>query len=79
MNIHLLDHIEDLESYCMSLSTEEQKVVLDYLRKVEDYKKYNKLEFFNPDAWQDKAMQLGSTEPYRMVSAGNRLGKTYFR
>lgn len=78
MNLHLLDHIEDLEHYISTLTLEEKKVVLEYLQSVENYKKYNKLEFFKPDEWQQRAIELGSTEEHRMVSAGNRLGKSYF-
>lgn len=78
MNLHLLDHIEDLEHYVSTLTLQEKIVVLDYLKGVEDYKKYNKIEFFTPDEWQTNAMNLGSTEQHRMVCAGNRLGKSYF-
>ena len=78
MDITLLDHIEDLEEYCASLSPSERKVVLSYLKQVEEYKRYNKIELFKPEPWQQRAIALGSTEPYRMACCGNRLGKSYF-
>ncbi|HEM6628080.1 TPA: hypothetical protein U2I12_000723 [Citrobacter farmeri] len=79
MNLHLLDGIDNLKEYCMSLSTDEQEVVLNYIKACEDYKLYNKLDFFTPDQWQLKAFELGSTEPYRMIAAANRIGKTFSR
>nr|UYL16517.1 MAG: terminase large subunit [Caudoviricetes sp.] len=78
MDCTLLDDIDDLEEYCASLSLDERKVVLSYLKQVEEYKKYNKIELFKPEPWQQRAITLGSTEPYRMACCGNRLGKSYF-
>lgn len=78
MNVTLLDHIEDLTAYVATLSDLQKRTVLDYLVQVEQYKKYNKLEFFEADTWQKNAITLGMTERYRGVIAGNRLGKSYF-
>lgn len=78
MNTTLLDHIEDLPAYVATLSMTDKRKVLKYLQAVEEYKTYNKLEFFTPEEWQRKAITLGSSEDFRMVCAGNRLGKTYF-
>lgn len=78
MNLHLLDHIEDLEQYISTLDIKEKKTVLDYLLACEQYKENNKILFFKPDKWQQDAMNLGSTEQHRMVSASNRVGKSYF-
>lgn len=72
MNIHLLDHIDDLPAYVATLSVNEKRAVLKYLQAVEEYKTYNKLEFFTPEEWQRKAITLGSTEKFRGVIAGNR-------
>lgn len=78
MNIHLLDHIEDLTSYVQTLSAEGKLQVLRYLQAVEEYKKYNRIEFFVGEEWQKNAITLGVTERFRGVIAGNRLGKSYF-
>lgn len=78
MNLNLLDHIEDMPAYLSTLDSTEKLQVLKYLQAVEDYKDTHKIEFFAPDEWQVKAITLGSTETHRMVSAGNRLGKSYF-
>lgn len=72
MNLHLLDHIEDLEHYVSGLNSSEKLSVLKYLQACEDYKKTNKIKYFEPDDWQVQAMNLGSTERHRMVCAGNR-------
>lgn len=78
MDIHKLDHIENLEEYISTLDLAGKKVVLQYLQAVEQYKNNNKIEFFTPDEWQIKAINLGSTEQHRMVCASNRIGKSYF-
>lgn len=72
MNTTLLDHIEDLPAYVSTLTMDGKRKVLAYLQAVEEYKTYNKLEFFNPEDWQRKAISLGSTEKFRGVIAGNR-------
>lgn len=78
MDLTLLDHIQDIPAYVSTLTKDEQISVLNYLQACKDYREYNKLEFFEPDQWQVDAITLGSTEDFRMVCAGNRLGKTYF-
>lgn len=78
MNTNLLSHIKDLPAYISTLNATDKKKILDYLKAVEDYKESNKMLYFVPDSWQDRAIELGSTEEHRMVSAGNRLGKSYF-
>lgn len=78
MDVTLLDGIEDLEAYVDTLDASQKLTVLNYLKQVENYKRYNKLEFFSPEEWQTKAVTLGASETFRMVSAGNRLGKSYF-
>lgn len=78
MNTTLLDHIEDLEEYVKSLDIEGKKKVFKYLKAVDEYKRYNALEFMNLEEWQKKAITKSSSEDIMMVSAGNRLGKTYF-
>lgn len=78
MNLHLLDNIEDLPAYISTLDPKDKINILKYLQACEDYKENNKVLFFTPDSWQQDAIELGSTESIRMVSAGNRLGKTYF-
>ena len=72
MNLHMLDHIKDLPAYVETLSPTEKKTVLQYLQAVEQYKENNKIQFFEPDDWQKRAIHLGSTEQHRMVCAGNR-------
>ena len=78
MDITLLDHVEDIEAYIASLTFEQKKTVLSYLRQVEQYKKYNQIEFFKAEEWQAKAIALGASESFRGVIAGNRLGKSFF-
>lgn len=78
MDLTLLDHIQDIPAYVSTLTKDEKLSVLNYLQACKDYREYNKLEFFEPDQWQVDAITLGSTEDFRMVCAGNRLGKTYF-
>ena len=78
MNVHLLDGIPDLEAYAASLDADAQQVLLTYLKKCEEYKTFNKMKFFEPEDWQQNAIALGATQDIRMVSAGNRLGKTFF-
>lgn len=77
MNLNLLDDI-DIDKFLQTATKEEQLSVLKYLQSVEQYKNENKIEFFKPEAWQTRAIALGSSEPYRGILAANRLGKTYF-
>jgi hypothetical protein len=41
------------------------------------YVKYNKLHFFKPYQYQIPFFKAGSTYNFRLLSAGNRVGKTY--
>lgn len=72
MDITLLDGIDNLEEWIEGLSRSEKKQVLTYLSQVEDYKANNKMMFFKPDTWQEKAIARGKTEKFRAVIAGNR-------
>lgn len=78
MNLNLLDDIEDIDSFLAELDDEEKKSLLKYLQVRDQYIEENKILFFVPDKWQARAITLGKTEPYRMVCAANRLGKSYF-
>lgn len=78
MDITLLDHITDLPTYVAGLNDEGKLKVLRYLQAVEEYKTYNKIQFFVGEEWQKNAITLGIKERYRGVIAGNRLGKSYF-
>lgn len=77
MDITLLDGV-DIEAFLDSATPEEIEAVHDYMEAIEAYKKYNKIFFFEPDAWQKIAIEKGVTETVRGVLAGNRLGKSYF-
>lgn len=77
MDCTLLDDIDDLEGWIETLSLDEKKQVLSYLSQVEEYKNNNKMVFFKPDTWQEKAIAKGKTERYRAIIASNRIGKSY--
>lgn len=59
------------------LSDDELKELHILLKQYDEYKKFNKSEFFIPYKWQEKFYQAGKEFHYRFLSAGNRVGKTF--
>lgn len=78
MNLNLFDGIEDIDAFVSTLDEAQQRVVFEYIKRCEHYRKYTAIEFFEPDAWQVNAIAKGFHEPVRGCLAGNRLGKSYF-
>lgn len=60
-----------------TLSLEEQKEYLTLLKKVEESRRYNKLNFFKPYPFQMEFYAKGKTEKARALIAANRTGKTF--
>lgn len=54
-----------------------QADLLRTLTSLEEQKRHHKRYWFEPDKWQKKAFDLGSTELHRGVIAANRLGKSF--
>lgn len=59
------------------LSGEKLKDVLELLQQRENYKRFNKSDYFNPYPYQKKFYELGANNRYRFLCAGNRCGKTF--
>jgi len=47
------------------------------IERLQEIKKYNKLHRFKPYQWQQDFFDAGIDNPERMLSAANRVGKTY--
>ena len=60
-----------------ALSPEDQKDYLDLLQKLEETRKYNKINYFQPYPFQKRFYDLGKDHPVRALIAANRCGKTY--
>ena len=64
-----------------TLSDDELFDALAELKKryslVQEFKKYNKIEYFEPFTYQRKFMDAGSSFKVRYLRAGNRTGKTF--
>lgn len=71
MDITLLDGV-DIQELLHDSTSDEKLKILNYLKSVEDYKRYNKINFFKPDVWQEKAIALGKTEEVRGAVCANR-------
>lgn len=53
------------------------KAVAEALQKLEERKRFNKIEFFSPFPKQQEFFDQGAQFRQRLFSAGNQLGKTY--
>ena len=65
------------EQEFLALSPEDQKDYLDLLQKLEETRKYNKINYFQPYPFQKRFYDLGKDQPVRALIAANRCGKTY--
>lgn len=59
------------------LSAEQLAEILAALEEAEREKKFNALAYFRPYPKQAEFMELGRTKLERLLSAGNRVGKTF--
>ena len=59
------------------LTPEDQKDYLGLLKKLEETRKYNKIDYFQPYPFQKKFYDLGATQKVRALIAANRCGKTF--
>lgn len=75
MDITLLDNV-DIEAFLNSATEEEVMAVHEYMTAVEDYKKYNKVEFYQPQQWQRGVIEKGRDIAIRGLIAANRIGKS---
>lgn len=58
-------------------TTEEDKQELYFLvKKRQEHKKYNALEYFEPHEWQKEFYKASKNHRYRFLSACNRVGKS---
>lgn len=75
MDITLLDGV-DVEAFLNSATPEEIEAVHEYMVAVADYKKYNKVEFYQPQSWQRGVITKGKDIAIRGLIAANRIGKS---
>ena len=66
----------ELANLLSGLSDDELRVKLDILRKLQEHKKYNRLEYFKPYPKQAIHFALGKTKRERLLTSGNQYGKT---
>lgn len=63
------------------IDDETLSLLLDELKRrkarVEEFKKYNRIEYFEPFEYQKKFFSAGKKHNIRYLRAGNRCGKTY--
>lgn len=59
------------------LSSEQLREVKKLLQERKQYKEYNKSEHFKPYDYQKEFYKLGASKRWRMLCAGNRIGKTF--
>lgn len=71
MDITLLDEV-DIEAFIASATDEEIEAVHDYMASVDNYKKYNKAEFYNLQEWQSGVITRGKNIAIRGLIAANR-------
>lgn len=75
MDLSLLDGV-DIEAFLDSATPEEIEAVHDYMEAIEAYKKYNKIEFYQPQVWQSGVINKGRDTAIRGLIAANRIGKS---
>ncbi|EBW2292215.1 hypothetical protein DFV88_24845 [Salmonella enterica subsp. enterica serovar Newport] len=76
MNLSAL--VEQITPEALETLTPDQLTGLyESLKAYSDYKKYNRLEYFEPYPYQRKFMNAGLNHTSRYMRAGNRTGKTY--
>ncbi|EJY3122525.1 hypothetical protein OGA32_000107 [Salmonella enterica] len=51
---------------------EDKLELMELVKKRNEYKKYNALEFYEPHEWQRKYLDAGAKHRYRFISAANR-------
>ncbi|MFW3388026.1 UNVERIFIED_CONTAM: terminase family protein, partial [Kocuria sp. CPCC 205274] len=71
-----------LETYLESLALddlndEQRQQLYEVLKPYQTYKRYNRLEWFEPRQYQREYMNAGKDYNIRYLRAGNRTGKTY--
>jgi phage terminase large subunit-like protein len=58
-------------------TTPDEKLELyELVKRRNEYRKYNALDYYIPHEWQRKFLDAGKHHRYRFISCGNRLGKT---
>lgn len=75
MDITLLDGV-DVEAFIASATPEEIEAVYDYMTAVDEYKRYNKKEFYKVQGWQSDVIGKGKDIAIRGLIAANRIGKS---
>ncbi|HAV9873774.1 TPA: hypothetical protein JLH60_004750 [Escherichia coli] len=59
------------------LTPEQLQGLYEVIKPYSDYKRYNRLEYFEPYPYQRNFMNAGLNHSTRYLRAGNRTGKTY--
>lgn len=59
------------------LSEEERLELFALLQELEDYKRFNKIEYFTPYQFQLNFYEAGKRRNYRFLCAANRIGKSF--
>lgn len=60
-----------------SMDEEELEQLYLFIKEEDTFSRYNQLAYFNPYSYQRKFFRAGSEYDYRMLCAGNQMGKSY--
>ncbi|MFX0614054.1 terminase family protein [Escherichia coli] len=77
MDDHNLDLMVKASVESGKLSGEQLKELHELLQARKQYRLFNKSEFFKPYQYQNEFYELGASKRWRLLCAGNRIGKTF--